>query len=1235
MKHIKDMNVKELYAVAKVLGIRGRSKMNKAELLETLMMEGVIGMNEKGIVYANQNNEQKTTEEVVTMINNNANINNNQTTVEGADVKMTRQQKRAMEREFIKTMGQFIKALNNFDPVLAEEALNIVKKGRSARNALRIVKERNGELSVVVDNFLNQYYVPRKFKPAKKAQVVVRKVNARELVFENGKFIATERFNDITDYSVGSGYMRTSVSDLLEETGLESYSVEGLSLNISTRIMVVDLPENNEENEEFLKQLFAKGLYIRENGVEKHFVYALRSNAQARTLKAMFILNDGRYTIASFLRKLGVEPIVYAKLKDGVYVLDVTKPDKRKGLSATNTFPLFSFVFGNKIRKEANGDMVVYGKTPFKLRVVDDVYAYVKNGKFIAVDKENKKLVELDASKHPQKLIVGDGTCFVSPRVAHIIGQETGKFGAAFQHRTGNIIKGMFVAVPDLNKYYEEDFVVFKSAIKGNLEEFLKAGHALEIRVARINPTARTMKQYTMFPYQFVHILNLSAEDMWNIVKKHLDLVKQMMNDPELLKKYVGMAHIDDDIADMDETEAEEYLDKALTTTLTKALFYSKGIALNDAYIKGLAFRFISIMIRRWMTGQIPVEGHYKYLIQDPKAILEALKANQRDEDGDIIVPEHVGLRPGQVVVAVHNEELDHEVCYEGKVALLRNPAVTQGEAAAVEAVHDDYYAAALKEGFYSNVVIVSCHDFTLVRQGGADTDGDTSFVVFEPIIVESVHNMDKPAILDRYFTVDENGKYVFEDGCPWPGAGGDEFIIKFKPEEYNDELIERIHEMEKKWVLRTLQQNKIGYLTDAATVLADKKRQLVYCIRKGMDVDGTPLHPAKRNFYYQLIHDFQHKIDWIRYTQGWEIDRAKHGGAYESHLAEQLAFVLDETRLPEVCSYVANKKTGRRVWIKPLWFRVMRKAQTIEEMEAMYEEVKHKLPKVLSVLDQHFVNMMEWWSTFKAEFKQIQKEIEKHNLVAFLSPLGRFVQPEAIEELTSVLKPIVTDYNIRKKEIIDAYKQQLEDLLKAELPKDVYEHQMEAIEKARKQQFDALEEETLHAVKSSDVIEKYDDVTIGYVAYLVTYSSKRTSKPSLSFAWKVMGDFVLKAIQKAVELEASTAANDKPTVLAEKFVMQAYVAPHLTKEQVAQMIAATKEHGVVITRRRNDKGVYNYYVCVFNPATGKYDPVAVLFQNIVENFFLGTTTAKVSLDAVYTSGRYVVNIAGSRIVKW
>jgi hypothetical protein len=1163
------------------------------------------------------------------------NIAMNNNNEKGVDVKMTRQQRRAQQREALKTMRQFIKALTKFNPVLAEETLNIVKKGRSARNALRIVKERNGELSVVVDGFFNQYYVPRKFKPDKKAQVVVRRVNGLELVFENGKFIATERFNDITDYSVGSGYMRTSVSDLLEETGLENYSVEGLSLNVSTRIMVVDLPENNKENEEFLKQLFAKGLYIKENGVEKHFIYALRSNAQARTLKAMFILNDGRYTIASFLRKLGVEPIVYAQLKDGVYTLDVTKPDKRKGLSATNTFPLFSFLFGNKIRKEANGDMVVYGKTPFKLRVVNDVYAYVKNGKFVVVDKDNKKLVELDASKFPQKLIVGDGTCLISPRVAHIIGQETGKFGAAFQHRTGNIIKGMFVAVPDLHKYYEEDFIVFKSSIKGNLEEFLKAGHVLEIRVARINPTARTMKQYTMFPYQFVHILNLSAEDMWNIVKKHLDLVKQMMNDPELLKKYVGMAHIDDDIADMDETEAEEYLDKALTTTLTKALFYSKGIALNDAYIKGLAFRFISIMIRRWMTGQIPVEGHYKYLIQDPKAILEALKANQRDEDGDIIVPEHVGLRPGQVVVAVHNEELDHEVCYEGKVALLRNPAVTQGEAAAVTAVHDDYYAAALKEGFYSNVVIVSCHDFALVRQGGADTDGDTSFVVFEPIIVESVHNMDKPAILDRYFVVDENGKYVFKDGCPWPGAGGDEFIIKFKPEEYNDELIERIHEMEKKWVLRTLQQNKIGYLTDAATVLADKKRQLVYCIRKGMDVDGTPLHPAKRNFYYQLIHDFQHKIDWIRYAQGWEIDRAKHGGAYESHLAEQLAFVLDETRLPEVCSYVANKKTGRRAWIKPLWFHVMRKAQTIEEMEAMYEERKHKLPKVLSVLDQHFVNMMNWWLTFKAEFKQIQKEIDKYNLVAFLSPLSRFIQPEAVEELTPVLKPIMTDYNIRKKEILDAYKQQKEDLLKAELPNDLFELRMEALEQARKQQFDLLEEEALHAVKSSNVIEKYDDVTIGFAAYLVTYSAKRTSKPSLSFAWKVMGDFVLKAIQKAVELEASTAANDKPTVLAEKFVMQAYVAPHLTKEQVAQMIAATKEHGVVIARRKNDKGVYNYYVCAFNPATGKYDPVAVLFQNIVENYFLGASIAKVSLDAVYTSGRYIVNIAGSRIVKW
>jgi hypothetical protein len=65
-------------------------------------------------------------------------------------------------------------------------------------------------------------------------------------------------------------------------------------------------------------------------------------------------------------------------------------------------------------------------------------------------------------------------------------------------------------------------------------------------------------------------------------------------------------------------------------------------------------------------------------------------------------------------------------------------------------------------------------------------------------------------------------------------------------------------------------------------------------------------------------------------------------------------------------------------------------------------------------------------------------------------------------------------------------------------------------------------------------------------------------------------------------------------------------------------MIAAIKEHDVVITRSKNEKCVYNYYVHAFNPATGKYEAVAVLFTSIVENYFLGVIKAKVSLDAVY-----------------
>ncbi|PKR82467.1 hypothetical protein [Heyndrickxia camelliae] len=98
------------------------------------------------------------------------------------------------------------------------------------------------------------------------------------------------------------------------------------------------------------------------------------------------------------------------------------------------------------------------------------------------------------------------------------------------------------------------------------------------------------------------------------------------------------------------------------------------------------------------MTGQVPVKGHYKYLLQDPKAILATLRSEYKlpgsvRNEGKIIVPSNIGIRPDQAVISVYNKEKNMEVPYVGEVGLLRNPAVVYGEGAFVEAVYDEAYA--------------------------------------------------------------------------------------------------------------------------------------------------------------------------------------------------------------------------------------------------------------------------------------------------------------------------------------------------------------------------------------------------------------------------------------------------------------------------------------------------------------------------------------------------------------
>lgn len=62
MKHLEDLTVKELRQAAKELNIKGRSKMNKAELIEALKTREP--KKEKTNQEANQNTNQQTTRKV-------------------------------------------------------------------------------------------------------------------------------------------------------------------------------------------------------------------------------------------------------------------------------------------------------------------------------------------------------------------------------------------------------------------------------------------------------------------------------------------------------------------------------------------------------------------------------------------------------------------------------------------------------------------------------------------------------------------------------------------------------------------------------------------------------------------------------------------------------------------------------------------------------------------------------------------------------------------------------------------------------------------------------------------------------------------------------------------------------------------------------------------------------------------------------------------------------------------
>jgi len=969
----------------------------------------------------------------------------------------------------------------------------------------------------------------------------------------------------------------------------------------------IEIPEGKENDPAILAQIEARNRILREGfwyvnretGELRHAVFFLQTASQSRLLQAVF-LDEEFMSVPEAFAALGMDLLAFAKRKvvhgQSVWVLDITKYLKRIGLAGTSTVPSETISFGKEYRNTAHGYRIEGGL--YTIEVIEDAFAMVNSGKYKAFDKDTGSFHTFDASEVPLKLPAGDGLIFCDEEIYQALLAEFGEDSDAWQIRLTPFAKGLMVFVPGLRKYYDANIVVTKSAMKGDLRTICHKFDT-QLRIALFNKSMAQTKEKTILPYQFSHILPLSYDVLKGIVEKNLNSLLADLDDPVALAKRAGVAALND-MSGLDEDEKEYLLKKSIVTTFGAFLYAGRGenaFVHKDAMMQQWAIELLRQEVNKWVNSTIPVDGHYRFMVQDPYAILEAHRIGMRNEDGELIVPANIGMRANEVFL------LDRSLkpMVDRKVVLARNPAITNGEARLVDCVAPSNYVAATRMHAFRNLCVMSVHDYNTYAMGGADNDGDTCLTITEEAIVTAAQSKSYIPVLDLYFERKDDGSIrSFETGCPYPmnksgeadkfefGAdcvSASDYTVVFRDDQYTEELVQAIHEYSIEYVILTMNPNKIGFMTNKATQLANAIRKIRQMIDESIDEHGKPCKWTP-NQLAMLKHEmvkYQEYIDLLRLVQGWEIDRAKHGGAYEEQLAAKLEFISNP---PYFASYF-DEKSGKRKWRTPQ-FLASRKGKhgvsTHSTLDKLHNFIKDW---VKENLDPRIADLQA-----KANGLSIEDGKMKHSFYEQANILGELtaaisIDPATFELIEQRVKAIRGEYIDAVTEISDLENERKKWVMQ-NLPEHMHAEKFEEIEELRRAEWSDILE--YFQGQATALEAAYRPEHIGYVAYYVTYTQNRkpelnedgevTRLRGLSLPWTVFKRQLLEAV-------ALASGNAESTVNPYQFERGAFtMAFALENGRNGEKLAAyINEHKEIIVKAeispRTRNTLYNVYVPV------------------------------------------------------
>jgi hypothetical protein len=271
-------------------------------------------------------------------------------------------------------------------------------------------------------------------------------------------------------------------------------------------------------------------------------------------------------------------------------------------------------------------------------------------------------------------------------------------------------------------------------------EELLRVHNHNHFWVANYAKPAYQMNAYTPLTYQYIHALNFTLNDLFQLATPLMDVIKRVLHgqkddthgkwlrDIAYTKAFLHMLVQEDD--EPKDEESDEQRDevaqgqkKEFINEIIQAIDLN-DLMLYDGNVRKFIVKQAMLKVQDMLKGRIPICGSYFYLTNDPIAFME-----------------HASAIPVKGVLKKNQAFMNRK---RGMHALFRSPLTIFNEVGKLDfvQVHNRYMR------HLDNVIVLNCCDLTLARLGLGDVDGDTALCTNDPTILSTV--IDAPTIINE-----------------------------------------------------------------------------------------------------------------------------------------------------------------------------------------------------------------------------------------------------------------------------------------------------------------------------------------------------------------------------------------------------------------------------------------------------------------------------------------------------